>query len=109
MNKPIDTHELEAIAAPTAAIAPRKRKALFLGLAGTIALVGGAFAVYQSAFAAKHVQTDNAYVEAEFAQVTALTSGPVAQVRVVDTQTVKKGDVLVVLDDTDRRLELEQA
>jgi len=109
MNKPLDAHELEAAATPTAAIAPRRRKALFLGLAGTVALVGGGFAAYQTAFAAKHVQTDNAYVDAESAQVTALTSGPVAQVRVVDTQAVKKGDVLVVLDDTDRRLELEQA
>ena len=27
----------------------------------------------------------------------------------VDTQTVRKGDILVVIDDTDRRLELEQA
>jgi len=108
MNKPLNT-QLEAASSPSAAVSPRKRKALFLGLAGTVALAGGAFAVYQNAFAAKHVQTDNAYVDAESAQVTALTSGPVAQVRVVDTQAVKKGDVLVVLDDTDRRLELEQA
>jgi membrane fusion protein (multidrug efflux system) len=55
------------------------------------------------------VSTDNAYVDAETAQVTALTGGPVAEVRVADTQVVKKGDVLVVLDDRDRRLELEQA
>jgi membrane fusion protein (multidrug efflux system) len=108
MNKPLAIHELEA-ATPQPAIPTRKRKALFLGLAGTVALAGGAFAIYQTAVAAKHVQTDNAYVDAESAQVTALTSGPVAQVRVVDTQAVRKGDVLVVLDATDRRLELEQA
>jgi hypothetical protein len=59
--------------------------------------------------ASRHAVTDNAYVDAETAQVTALTSGPVAEVRVVDTQAVGKGDVLVVLDDADRRLELEQA
>jgi membrane fusion protein (multidrug efflux system) len=41
--------------------------------------------------------------------VTALTSGPVAEVQVRDTQAVKKGDVLVVIDDIDRRLELAQA
>ena len=108
MNKPLDIRELEA-ATPQPAIPTRKRKTLLLGLAGTVALLGGAFAVYQTTFAAKHVQTDNAYVDAESAQVTALTSGPVAEVRVVDTQMVRKGDVLVVLDDTDRRLELEQA
>lgn len=108
MNKPLDAHELE-VAAPQPAIPTHKRKALFLGLTGAVVLAGGAFAVYQTAVAARHVQTDNAYVDAESAQVTALTSGPVAEVRVVDTQAVKKGDILVVLDGTDRRLELQQA
>jgi len=108
MNKPLDTHELEA-AAPQPAIPTRKRKMLFVGLAGTVALVGAAVSVYQTTVAARHVQTDNAYVDAESAQVTALTNGPVAEVRVVDTQAVNKGDVLVVLDDADRRLELQQA
>jgi membrane fusion protein (multidrug efflux system) len=86
-----------------------KRKKLFFALASVIALAGAGYGVYDVAFASKHVETDNAYVNADVAQVTALTSGPVAQVRVVDTKTVKKGDVLVVLDDTDRRLDLEQA
>ena len=108
MNKPLDAHELEALTAQPA-IPTRKRKTLFLALASGIALAGAAFWTYQTTVASKHVSTDNAYVDAESAQVTALTSGPVAQVRVVDTQVVKKGDVLVVLDDTDRRLELQQA
>ena len=64
---------------------------------------------YNLIFASGHVGTDNAYVDADVAQVTALTAGPVQEVRVVDTQAVKKGDVLVVLDDTDRRLDLQQA
>jgi membrane fusion protein (multidrug efflux system) len=108
MNKPLDSHEIEALTAQPA-IPTRKRKTLFLALASGIALAGAGFWTYQTTVAAKHVSTDNAYVDAESAQVTALTSGPVAQVRVVDTQAVKKGDVLVVLDDTDRRLELQQA
>lgn len=74
-----------------------------------MALAGGGFWFYQTNVASRHVSTDNAYVDADSAQVTALTSGPVAQVRVGDTQAVKKGDILVVLDDTDRRLELGQA
>jgi membrane fusion protein (multidrug efflux system) len=108
MNKMLDRHELEAVT-PQPAIPTRKRKALFLALASGIALAGGGFGIYETTVAARHVSTDNAYVDAESAQVTALTSGPVAEIRVVDTQAVKKGDVLVVLDDTDRRLELEQA
>jgi membrane fusion protein (multidrug efflux system) len=109
MNKPLNHHELEAGATPLPTGKPSQRKALFLGLAGVVALAGGGFTLYQTGVAAKHVKTDNAYVDAETAQVTALTNGPVAQVRVVDTQMVRKGDILVVLDATDRRLELEQA
>jgi membrane fusion protein, multidrug efflux system len=89
--------------------AMRKRKQLFIALAGVAAVAGVGAGVYQTFFASQHVETDNAYVNAEEAQVTALTSGPVAQVRVIDTQSVKKGDVLVQLDDTDRKLDLEQA
>ncbi len=85
------------------------RKKLFIALAGGVALIGLGFGAYEAIVASKHVTTDNAYVDADAAQVTALTSGPVKEVRVVDTQTVRKGDILVVIDDTDRRLELSQA
>jgi membrane fusion protein (multidrug efflux system) len=118
MNRPLTTKELEN-AAPTAppivdeatpAVAAKSpRKKLLAGLAGTVALAGAGFWTYEHVIASKHVSTDNAYVDAEVAQVTALTSGPVAEVRASDTQVVKKGDVLVVLDDRDRRLELDQA
>jgi membrane fusion protein (multidrug efflux system) len=108
MNKPLDTHELQ-LAAAQPAIPTRKRTTLFLALASGVALAGAGFWTYQTTVAAKHVSTDNAYVDAESAQVTALTSGPVAQVQVVDTQPVRKGEILVVLDATDRRLELQQA
>lgn len=108
MNKILSTQEIEAVASQPA-IPTRKRKLLFVALAAGIALVGGSFWAYEAVFAARYVATDNAYVDADIAQVTALTGGPVAEVRVVDTQPVRKGDVLVVLDDSDRRLELQQA
>lgn len=109
MNKHVNSDELTITDAQPKAAHQGKRKALFLGLASTVAVAGVAFSVYQTKIASQHVSTDNAYVEAESAMVTALTSGPVAEVRVVDTLVVRKGDVLVVLDDTDRRLELQQA
>lgn len=55
------------------------------------------------------VHTDNAYVGADSAVVTALVSGPVKEVRVAGTQAVKKGDILVILDDTDAKLALADA
>ena len=110
MNKPVAPEEL-GVATPTPApkTTSARRRMLFAGLAGSLIVAGAGFGAYQTAFAPKTVETDNAYVEAEVAQVTALTSGPVAEVPVVDTQAVKKGDVLVVLDAADRRLELQQA
>ena len=56
-----------------------------------------------------YTHLDNAYTAAEVALVTAEIDGPVAQVNVVDSQQVKRGDVLVVIDDTDTRLALRQA
>ena len=49
------------------------------------------------------------YSAAEIAQVTPAVGGIVSSVKVVDTQYVEKGDVLVVLQDTDARLALQQA
>ena len=58
---------------------------------------------------AGRVSTDNAYVGADSAAVTALVSGPVKEVRVSGTQAVKKGDILVILDDADQRIALADA
>ena len=55
------------------------------------------------------MSTDNAYTAAEVAVVTAQIDGPVAAVNVVDSQQVKRGDIMIVIDDTDARLALRQA
>jgi len=101
--------ELLEIAKQTASTPNTTRKKMFVALASGVALIGLGFGAYQVFLGSKHVTTDNAYVDTDAAQVNALTSGPVKEVRVVDTQTVRKGDILVVIDNTDRRLELEQA
>ncbi|WP_420144616.1 EmrA/EmrK family multidrug efflux transporter periplasmic adaptor subunit [Sphingobium sp.] len=56
-----------------------------------------------------HVATDNAYVNAELAQVTPLMSAQAVEVLVSDTQAVKRGDILVKLDPTDARIAVAQA
>jgi membrane fusion protein (multidrug efflux system) len=86
-----------------------KRKKLFLALGGAVALSAVAYGSYWTLVASHHVTTDNAYVAAEIAQVTPSISANVRAVKVVDTQSVKRGDVLIELDDTDTRLALEQA
>jgi membrane fusion protein (multidrug efflux system) len=65
--------------------------------------------VWWLAVGQNHVTTDNAYVDADVADITPLVSGPVTQVLVVDTQAVKAGQPLVVIDPTDFRIALAQA
>ena len=93
--------------APTTDSGRRKR---LLTIILIIVLVAAAvWGIWYFVTQAGRVETDNAYVGADVAQVTALVSGPVAEVRVSGTQTVKKGDVLVVLDDADARVDVATA
>nr|WP_321980408.1 HlyD family efflux transporter periplasmic adaptor subunit [uncultured Cohaesibacter sp.] len=86
-----------------------KRWPLFFGLFVAVAAVSGAYYAYDTLYASKHAITDNAYVGADIAGITPLIAAPVKEVRVSDTQHVAKGDILVVLDDTDAKLHLAQA
>jgi membrane fusion protein, multidrug efflux system len=98
---------LEEAAADAAA--RKKRKRMLLGLAAAVKLLSMAYFAYDHFFAAKFVSTDNAYTAVETAQVTPAVGGIVSEVRVTDTSYVRRGDVLVVLDDIDARLALVQA
>ena len=81
-----------------------------LKMLGAIVVAGAvAYGLYWYFYASHFVSTDNAYTATEVAQVTPSVAGIVKEVRVVDTQPVKKGDVLVVIDDTDTRLSLQRA
>lgn len=96
----------EASASPP----PRGKRALMFGLLALVVLAaGGGYASYWKSIGSRYVKTDDAYTAAEVALVTAQVDGPVAEVNVVDSQEVKRGDVLVVIDDTDARLALRQA
>ena len=86
----------------------RKRIILFSLLALTIVAAGGGYSTYWKRVGSRYVSTDDAYTAAEVAVVTAQIDGPVAAVNVVDSQQVKRGDVLIVIDDTDAKLALRQ-
>ena len=86
-----------------------KRKQAFLLFGGVLALVAAGFGIYEWIEGGRYVDTDNAYVAAEVAQVTPLVAGPVLRVAVNDTQVVRKGDILVELDPTDAKIALAAA
>ena len=86
-----------------------RRKKLFVALAAAVGATVVVSAIYWFAYAAHFVSTDNAYTAVEIAQVTPSIGGTISEVRVTDTQSVKQGDVLVVIDPTDATLALAQA
>ncbi len=104
-----ESRQIEPTAAETAAVAqtadPRRKKVM-IGLAAGLLLAGGGWYMLHDT---GHVSTDNAYVSAESAQVTPLISAAVVDVPVVNTQFVRKGEILLRLDDSDARLAVEKA
>ena len=86
-----------------------KRKKLLISFFGTIGIIGAGFTAYWIMYSSNFVSTDNAYSAVEIAQVTPSIGGTINDVWVTDTQMVKKGDILVTIDQTDTRLALDLA
>jgi membrane fusion protein (multidrug efflux system) len=85
------------------------RKRLLAGLAAGVLLSGAGYGAYHTLVASHYVTTDDAYVDAQVAQINSQVTGPIAKVAVDDTQMVHKGDVLVVIDPSDARIALARA
>ncbi|USQ97979.1 biotin/lipoyl-binding protein [Caulobacter sp. RL271] len=103
-QQPADT---QVAAAQNEANGKRRRQLTLLAGAVAVGVVG--YGAWWLVFDSHFVETDDAYVGAETAQVTALSPGPVAKIFVSETQGVKKGDPLVVIDDADARIAVAQA
>ncbi|WP_194791999.1 HlyD family secretion protein [Pseudomonas sp. UFMG81] len=87
----------------------RTRHRLRLGLGGGLVLAVLAGAAYWWLDGRFLEQTDDAYVRADWAPVSARVNGYVAEVVVADNATVKAGDLLVRLDARDFRDRLRRA
>ena len=76
-------------------------------LAGPVVLVavGGTYYLLTG----RIISTDDAYIKSRVLSVTATVAGQVTKVPVVDNQQVKKGDVLVVIDQAPYQLKLAAA
>lgn len=89
--------------------AMKAKRKKFLGFFALILIITAILYGIWALFFHHSVSTDNAYVGAETAQITSMVSGQVAEVLVKDTQQVKKGDVLVKIDERDAKIQLAQA
>jgi membrane fusion protein (multidrug efflux system) len=86
-----------------------RRKRLLGGIAGAVLLAGAGYGTWYALVGSHHVETDNAYVGADTAQVTPMVAGQAIAVLKADTEMVKAGDVLVRLDDSDAQIALASA
>lgn len=99
-------------AQPTEAGAPaatKKRKMLLTGIAAVVLLAGAGYGGWYAVVGSHQIETDNAYVGADTALVTPMVAGQAIAVLQSDTAVVKRGDVLVRLDDSDAQLTLATA
>jgi len=90
-----------------AALKAKRKKALSI-VAFILIIAAVAYAVW-TLFFNHSVSTENAYVGAETASITSMVSGQVLDVMVSDTQQVKKGDLLVRVNERDAEIALAQA
>ncbi|ASV96889.1 HlyD family efflux transporter periplasmic adaptor subunit [Paraburkholderia aromaticivorans] len=108
-----DTTAAERTAAQPAESAkvesPRKRKLMLALLAGAIVASGAGFGAYYFTVGRFYQSTDDAYVSGNLVQLTPQVSGTVIAVNTDDTQIVKQGDPVVMLDAADAKIALSNA
>jgi membrane fusion protein (multidrug efflux system) len=85
------------------------RQRLFMILGAAVVAGAVSYGLYWVLVASHHVSTDDAYVNADVADVTPLVSGPIVSAPATDTLPVRRGDVLVVIDPTDFKIALASA
>ena len=105
-------------AADTPAVAPAgrqtpqnaaRRKRLLLMIALVVVVVGVSYGLWWFLVGVHYQSTDDAYVAGNVVQVTPQVAGTVVAIKADDTDFVKQGQELVVLDPSDARMALDQA
>ena len=96
-SKPAPSASAAPPAAPVASKTRvrRMRRTTLLLLGPIVALTVGGYAYYTSG---RVVETDNAYVQADVAIVSARVAGPIESIKVRENERVRAGDVLFAID-----------
>jgi membrane fusion protein, multidrug efflux system len=85
------------------------KKKVIYGVVIILLIVGGVFGWKYLRYLTSHIETDDAQVEGNIVPVISRVGGYVAAINVVDNQSVKEGQLLVILDSLDLVLKLGQA
>jgi len=87
----------------------RKRQRQMTVAAAVFLAVGLVWLAYWTLVARFYEETNDAYVSGNIVQVTPQISGTVIAIHADDTDSVKAGDTLIQLDDSDARIALDEA
>jgi membrane fusion protein (multidrug efflux system) len=85
------------------------RKRLFLAFGAFLLIAAVGFSGWWAWAGRNYISTDDAYVGADSAQITPQISGTVSSVTISNTAHVKRGQVLVTIDQSDTKLAYAQA
>lgn len=116
MARVADTKERPAVSNPPATesnhLEPekkQKRSPVIFIVVGVIALIGVIFGVKTWSFNSVHATTDDAYITTDVVPITPKIQGSVVDIPAKENRHVNKGDLLVQLDDSTYRADLDQA
>jgi membrane fusion protein (multidrug efflux system) len=86
-----------------------KRRKLLVAITLLFVIAGAGYWLYHHFIGQFQEYTDDAYVEGNLVQLTPRVTGTVIAINADNTDLVKQGQTLVVLDDTDARIALQKA
>lgn len=81
----------------------------FIVALAAIIILGGGYGIYKYVHSLSHEITDDAQVESKITPVVSKIPGYIKEILVHDNQEVKKGDILLQLDDSEYQIKVQQA
>lgn len=88
---------------------PSKSKKVIPIILGALIIIGAIFGIKEYIYFSKHVDTDDAQIDADISPVVSRVGGYVDSIYFEENEAVKAGELLVKLDDRDFKIKLEQA
>ncbi len=86
-----------------------KRKTILTAMIGAFALLLIGYGIWYALVGSHFESTDDAYVSGNIVQITPQVAGTVVAIKADDTDVVKAGQELIVLDQADAKVALDQA
>ena len=88
---------------------PKKKAKILPIILVVVVAIGGFFGIKTYLYGQHHIETDDAQLEANIGPVLPRISGFVTDIRFEDNQRVKRGQLMLMLDDRDLKIKVDQA